>query len=382
MVTWEYPPLVVGGLAASVDGLSRALARAGHEVVVLTLHHPDVPDDYESAGVRVLRARVELPWLPPEDMLARMASASSMITQLAFRLGDWRPDVVHAHDWLVAWAGDALRTLFGVPLVATIHATEQGRHGAGTLPPGQPQGIHAVEWWLTFIARRVVACTRFMVDQVTHAFELPAEKVDMIPNGVDADRFAPPADAPVRGEQGPLIVSWGRLEHEKGFATLLEAMPRIRAAVPDVRCVVAGRGSHAAELAGLAHRLDLGDSVHFAGYVSDADLRDLLHRASCVVIPSLYEPFGLVALEALAAGAPLVASASGGLAEILSGTEAALLFEPGWADACAEAVLRMLIEPGLPAHCQRAGQALVQGNYTWDKAAAATLKTYQRALAG
>src|SRR4051812_19736427 len=153
MLAWEFPPLVVGGLAAHVDGLSRALARAGHEVVVLTLHHPDVPDDYEVEGVRVLRAHADLPWLPPEGMLAQMASANHKLVQLTARLGGWRPDLVHAHDWLVAWGGDTLRALWERPLVATIHATEKGRHG-GNVPPGEPAGIHAVEWWLTYQASR------------------------------------------------------------------------------------------------------------------------------------------------------------------------------------------------------------------------------------
>ena len=93
MVSWEYPPLVVGGLAAHVDGLARALARQGHEVVVLTLHHEDVPDDAVVDGVRVLRARADLPWLPPENFIAQMASANHRMVQLTTKLGGWRPDV-------------------------------------------------------------------------------------------------------------------------------------------------------------------------------------------------------------------------------------------------------------------------------------------------
>lgn len=383
MVTWEYPPLVVGGLAASVDGLARALNRSGHEVVVFTLHHPDVADDYLDGGVRVLRARAELPWLPPDNFIAQMASANHMLVQLKTHLDGWTPDLVHAHDWLAAWAGDTLRALWDVPLVATIHATEKGRHGGTPLPAGQPQGVNAVEWWLTFLARRVIVCTKFMVDEVSHGFDLPADKVDMIPNGVDPERFAPPASSPARGggHSGPLIVSWGRLQYEKGFHTLIEAMVSVRKAVPNVRCVIAGRGGYSDELNGLAHRLGVADIVSFAGFVPDDDLKALLHQADVVVIPSLYEPFGIVALEALAAGAPLVAAASGGLAEILGGTEAAILFEPGWADACADAILRMLTEPGLAARCQRAGHELVAGGYTWDLVAAQTVNTYVRVLA-
>ena len=135
MFSWEYPPLVVGGIAAHVDGLARAMHRAGHEVVVCSLHHPGEPEDSVVDGVRVLRADIALPWLPDDDLVARMASANHQLVQLIAQLGDWRPDIIHAHDWMVAWAGDTVKTLLGVPLVATIHATERGRHG-GHLPPG------------------------------------------------------------------------------------------------------------------------------------------------------------------------------------------------------------------------------------------------------
>jgi glycogen(starch) synthase len=379
MACWEFPPLVIGGLATHVDGLSRALARQGHEVVVLTLHHPDVPDDYEVDGVRVLRAHADLPWIPDEWFTTRMASANHHLVQLAAHLDGWKPDLVHAHDWLVAWCGDTLHELLGVPLVATIHATEKGRN-RGDLPPGQPSVIHAIEWWLGYQSDRVIACSDYMVDQVMQAFDLPAEKVDMVPNGVDADTFAPPPGV-VRGERGPLVVSWGRVQHEKGFQTVIEAMAFLRHRVPGIHAVVAGRGGHLGELQHQAARMNVSDIVHFAGFLPDADLRHLLHTASCAVIPSLYEPFGIVALEALAARAPLVAASTGGLTEVLEGGEAGLLYPPGDAGALAHAIERMCTEPGLAERCQAEGDRLARTVYSWDAVAAATLPVYDKVLA-
>ena len=379
MLSWEYPPLVVGGISAHVDGLSRAMQRAGHEVVVCSLHHPDEPDDTVVHGVRVLRADPALPWLPDDDLVARMASANHQLVQLVTQLGDWRPDVVHAHDWLVAWAGDTLKALLGVPLVATIHATERGRHG-GHLPPGLPGTINSVEWWLTYQAREVIACSQFMVREVVNSFELPAEKVHLVPNGVDPDRWQAAANGPAR-EREPLVVAWGRIQYEKGFQVLARAMGELRQRVPGVRCVIAGRGSYLPELQTQIDMEGVSDLVTLAGFVPDDDLHDLLRRASCVVIPSLYEPFGIVALEGMAAGAPTIVARTGGLAEIVSGTDAGMLFEPGNHHELADRIAEVIADPAAADRLRHTAAALLQNTYTWDAIAAETVAVYCIALA-
>ena len=128
MLSWEYPPRIVGGIAAHVDGLARAMARSGHDVVVFSLDHPKAGDDEMMEGVRVLRANADLPWLPDDYLVARMASANHHLTQLGSRLGSWRPQIIHAHDWLVAWTADTLKALWNVPLVATIHGHRASSH--------------------------------------------------------------------------------------------------------------------------------------------------------------------------------------------------------------------------------------------------------------
>ena len=378
-VTWEYPPLVVGGLATHADGLTRALARAGHDVVVLTLHHPDVPDDEVVDGVRVLRAHADLPWLPEDQLVARMASANHHLVALTSTLGDWRPDVVHAHDWLVAWAGDALRERWDRPLVATVHATERGRYG-GQVPSGQPAAINSVEWWLTYQASRVICCSRFMRDEVVDAFGLPDDKVHVVPNGVDPEMWAAPAGQPRAGPEQPLIVGWGRVQYEKGFQTLVHALPEIRLAVPGLRVVVAGRGSYLAELRDVARTVGADDICEFPGFVPDDELRSMLHRATLVVIPSLYEPFGIVALEAMAAGAPVVAAASGGLVEVVGGNGAGALYPPGDAGALAGVLRDLLATPETLARYQHRALTLLSERYTWDAVAAATVPVYELAL--
>src|SRR4051794_4835992 len=380
MVSWEMPPLVIGGLAAHVDGLSRALARAGHEVAVLTQHHPDAPDDSAVEGVRVLRAHTDLPWLPDSDFLARVSSANHKLVQLVSALDGWRPDIVHAHDWLGAWAGDDLRALWGVPLVATIHATERGRHG-GSVPAGLPSSINSVEWWLTFQAATVITCSRSMRGEVSGAFQLPPDKVHVVPNGVDAQLWEPRGTGH-RDGGAPLVVAWGRIQYEKGFHTLVTALAALRHRHPDLRAVIAGRGSFLGELEAIAQGLGVDHMVHFPGFVSDDELRRLLHTCTCAVIPSLYEPFGIVALEAMAAGAPVVAAAAGGLAEVLDGTGAGLLYPPGDAGALAAALGRMLDEPGSATASRVAAARLVRDVYSWDAVAAATVPLYRALAAG
>jgi glycogen(starch) synthase len=380
VVSWEYPPLVIGGISAHVDGLARALARAGCDVVVLTMHHPDAEDDAVVDGVRVLRARTDLPWLPDDQFVARMASANHHLVALAAALDDWRPDVVHAHDWLVAWAGNSLSSLWDRPLVATIHATERGRNG-GHLAPGQPSAINSVEWWLTYQAATVICCSQFMRAEVTGAFQLPPDKVRVVPNGVDPEVWAAPPGAVRAKDREALLVSWGRVQYEKGFQTLLYALPEVRLAVPGVRAVVAGRGSYLAELHETARAVGVDDICDFPGFVPDDQLRALLHRATLAVIPSLYEPFGIVALEAMAAGAPVVAAASGGLAEVIDSTGAGVLFPPGDAGALSGILRRLLADQDALVALQRTAHALLSSHYTWDAVAALTLPAYSEAVA-
>lgn len=384
MLSWEYPPFVIGGIAAHVDGLARAMARSGHDVVVMTLQRSEhgtsvAPEDEVVEGVRVLRASAELPWLPEGDIVARMASANHQLVGLASRLGEWRPDVVHAHDWLVAWAGDTLKTLWDRPLVATIHATERGRHG-GHVPPGMPAAINAVEWWLTYQAREVIACSRFMVREVVDGFELPPEKVHLVPNGVDTAEWSRTGGRVAKRE--PLVVAWGRVQYEKGFQVLIRAVDTLRHRVPGIRCIIAGRGSYLPELQMQIDVEGVNDLVDLAGFVPDEVLRATLQRAGCVVIPSLYEPFGIVALEGMAAGAPTIVARTGGLAEIVEGTDAGLLFEPGNHHDLADRIELVLTDAKLATAMRKKAAALLAARYTWDAIAHSTTGVYDVACRG
>jgi glycogen synthase len=386
MLSWDFPPRSTGGVAAQVAGLGSALAAAGHDVVVLTVADRSAElAARPPVGVRVLRTLVDLPYLPPVETVTRIASANHAVVKLANRFtGDlegWVPDVVHGHDWQLGWAADSLADQYGVPFVLTMHGTERVRHG-GQLPLGHPTDINSIEWWLAFQADLMIAPTRFVVEQLIIGFELDVDHVVHIPNGIDPSLWRPSgaALAPER-PRAPLIVSWGRVQYEKGFQVLAQAVNELRSRIPDVHAVIAGRGSYLPDLQSQIDVEGVSDIVELPGYIDDAALRRLVHRAGCVAIPSLYEPFGIVALEALAAGAPLIVARTGGLAELVAGTHAAVTFEPGNPDDLADAIEQVLTRDELATVLVTNARDLIERTYSWVAIARRTLDAYALAVA-
>ncbi len=293
----------------------------------------------------------------------------------------WRPDVIHAHDWSVAWAADVIAAATGAPIVTTFHGTERGRHG-GHLKPGASTDINSVEWWLAYRSRRMTASTKLMVREIVDGFEVDPGHVSRIPSGIDPAwwRAAGPEETAVAGRSG-LVLTWGRVQYEKGFQVLARAVSSLRYRIGGLECMIAGRGSYLPELQSQVDVAGVGDLVELPGFVSDNELRAATHRAGCIVIPSLYEPFGIVALEALASGAPLVVADTGGLAELVGGTGSALLFEPGNAEQLADCIERVLTDQGLADELVARGHELLEATYSWEAIAGRTLNVYGDAVA-
>jgi len=326
-----------------------------------------------------LRADVELPWLP-DDVVAATASGNHSLVASLSALGDWRPDIVHAHDWQVAWAAHVASTWFAAPVVTRFHGTERGRHG-GVLSPGTAEDINSIEAWQANRSRRVVASTKLLVRDIVDGFELDPGVVRRIPGGIDPAwwRTAGPDEVAPSIREG-LVLAWGRVFYEKGFQVLARAMATLRYRVAGVQCIIAGRGSYLPELQSQVDLAGVGDVVDLVGFVTDNELRSLIHRAGCVVIPSLYEPFGIVALEALAGGAPLIVADTGGLAELVGGTGSALTFEPGNAHELADCIERVLTDRELADDLVRRGRELLEATYSWDAIAARMVGVYHDAL--
>ncbi len=392
VVSWEYPPVIVGGLGRHVHALATELAAAGHDVVVLSRRasgtdaHTHPTDDEVIDGVRVLAVAEDPPHLEFErDLIAwTLAMGHAMLRAALSRLDGWRPDVVHAHDWLVAHPAIALATAWQVPLVATVHATEAGRHG-GRLSVRLSRQVHSCEWWLVHSADAVITCSAAMRAEVATLFDADPSSISVLHNGIAPRRWrsTPAAVAAARGRHGPgtepLLVYFGRLEHEKGCQDLIAALPRIRRTHPGARLLVAGTGSAAAMLAATAREQRVLRSVTFLGHIPDRELAALLAAADAVVLPSRYEPFGIVALEAAAAGAAVVASTAGGLAEVVIDGETGVSFVPGDVAGLAAAVARVLDDPGAARRRSRAARSRLASDFDWARIAAATARLYAAA---
>lgn len=394
MVSWEYPPVVIGGLSRHVHALARHLVRDGHEVVVLCRHvagtdaetHPTT--DRVVDGVRVIRVAEDPMHVTFErDLVAwTLAMGHAMIRAGSELLGEWQPDVVHAHDWLVTHPAIALAETARVPLVGTIHATEAGRH-SGWLSHPLNQQVHSVEWWLANRADELITCSQAMRVEVAHLFDLCQENLHVIHNGIEERGWRVPADEIARaralhGPDGaPLLLFFGRLEWEKGVQDLLDGMRLVRERHPGTRLVIAGKGRHLEPLIARARKLRIRRAVDFVGHLSDLDLRAVLSAADAVVLPSRYEPFGIVALEAAAAKAPLVASTVGGLGEVVIDGETGLSFEPGDVEGLVAAVDGVLSDRVGAERRAEAARARLAGDFDWSTIAASTAEVYRGARA-
>jgi len=225
-----------------------------------------------------------------------------------------------------------------------------------------------------------------MHDQVREIFELPTAKLDVIPNGVDLSTVHPPEGVDeFRAERlglGPgekIIFFAGRLEYEKGVQTVLDALPLVLEEVP-VRFIVAGVGTHEEALREHAVRDGLDGRVEFLGFVSEEDLRMFYAAADLAVVPSLYEPFGMVALETMAAGTPCIAADTGGLRELVVHDATGLRFSPGDPASLAAAILRLLTDARLDRRLTLDARRWLNDGFSWQSIASGTVDVYERAI--
>ncbi|MGD1056382.1 MAG: glycosyltransferase family 4 protein [Solirubrobacteraceae bacterium] len=358
ILSWEYPPVIEGGLARHVRKLAEALVRQGVTVDVLTrgraiAGETDGSGMEERGGVNIHRVR-EPRW--PRDLDRFVAWVERMNEDMLAAgeaLAAERPyDLVHGHDWLVAQASAALAERMQVPYLTTIHATEHGRHQGWVADPPQSH-IHSTERRMARSADGVIVCSYYMRGHVADIFDIDEGRVTVIPNGVDPSELQPSGDLQALRREfaephEKLVLLVGRLVYEKGFQLALDALPEVIERVGNVRFLVAGSGTHEAELKAQADRLGLTEHGTFLGWIGDDVLHSLYRIADLCVVPSIYEPFGLVALEAMASGCPCIVADTGGLREVVpQGERVGLRFNGGDAEHLGVMIERLLVDDEL-----------------------------------
>ncbi|WP_070378123.1 glycosyltransferase family 4 protein [Rhodococcus sp. WMMA185] len=389
IVSWEYPPVVVGGLGRHVHHLAAELAAAGHEVVVLSRRpsgtdastHPTVTHIEEGVLV-VAVAEDPAHFVFGEDMLAWTLAMGHAMVRAGVALhkpgiGEgWQPDVVHAHDWLVAHPAIALAEFYDVPLVSTLHATEAGRH-SGWVSGRINRQVHSVEWWLANESDALITCSASMQDEVTTLYGPQLPPITVIRNGIDLTAWNFRERAPRSGP--PRLLFVGRLEYEKGIQDAIAALPRIRRSHPGTTLSIAGEGTQFDWLRQLARTHRVARSVNFLGNLDHIELLGWLHGADAIVLPSRYEPFGIIALEAAAAGTPLVASTAGGLGEAVVDGETGMSFQPGDVAGLTSAVRETLDDPAATQQRAVAARDRLTADFDWHKVADETVQVYTAA---
>ena len=386
MLSWEYPPRIVGGISPHVHDLSQRLQAKGIEVHVVTKCTSAAPDEEtQPSGVQVHRVKLDE---EPKDFIHEI-QLLNIATDRRVRklLEDWRPGgqptIFHAHDWLSLDAARELKYEYKLPMIATIHATETGRHGG--IYNDTSKYIHEQEYWLTYEAWRVIVCTEFMREEVSKSFSVGWDKIDVIYNGVEASKFEFQWTAAERAAQRAklalpeekIVMFVGRFVREKGIQVLLNAAHVILAQEPDTKFMIVG-GGHRERLERYAEWAGLKDKVLFTGFMANRSLHQLYRVADVAVFPSLYEPFGIVALEAMAAGAPVVASDAGGLREVVHHDETGTLSFAGDPQSLAWAVLKVLRDPVRAHRMGEEAKVRLHDEFSWDTIADQTLAVYDR----
>lgn len=383
MLTWEYPPRIVGGIARVVHDLSKRLIKDGHEVTVVTYKDGDTPAYENDKGVEVYR--VDNYMIHPNNFI-------DWIMQLNFNLiakateiiqKEGKFDVIHAHDWLVANAAKALKNAFDIPIVATIHATEAGRNSG--IHDDTQRYINDTEWLLTYEATEVIVNSNYMKNHVQGLFGLPFDKINVIPNGINLTNFnGVDRDYDFRRQYAmdneKIILYVGRLVYEKGVQHLISAMPKILENYHDAKLIIAGKGGMLDELKGQAEAMELSNKVYFTGYLNSKQVQKMYKCADVAVFPSTYEPFGIVALEAMLAGVPTVVSDIGGLNEIVDHGINGMKSYAGNSNSIADSVISLLYDKQLAANISKKAKQKVKEEFNWNKIAQDTHYIYEQAI--
>lgn len=384
MLSWEYPPRVIGGISPHIYFLSKHLAKQDVKVYVITCDFPGAPAHEVVDGVEIYRVDS---YKNPSPDFATWVYLMNMNMQkeaaALMRTISKKVDVIHAHDWLVANAGIGLKHIFRKPLLVTMHSTEMGRRDG--LHTTAERMIHETEAWLNYEAWKVICCSEYMISHVRYVFGLPNDKLVMIPNGVNTanydgidlecsqfrNQYALPEEK--------IVLFVGRLVYEKGVHVLINAVPKILSKV-NAKFIIVGSGYMKEQLLNIVRSMGLEHKVLFEGFMDEMSLLKLQKCSDVSVVPSLFEPFGIVALEAMAARSPVVASDTGGLSEIIEHDVTGVKVYSNNPDSLAWGITKVLLDQEYAKRIKENAYRRVHEKYNWEKIAQQTKCIYEKVL--
>ena len=360
------------------------MVKEGNEVTVVTYKEGDNVKYYENdKGVEVYRV---------DNYMIRPNNFIDWIMQLNFNMitkaneiinKNGKFDVIHAHDWLVAYSAKSIKESYNIPLISTIHATESGRNSG--IHDETQRYINDSEWMLTYESSEVIVNSNYMKNEVQRLFGLPYDKINVIPNGVNLQLFSNVnIDYDFRRQYAmdneKIILYVGRLVYEKGIQNLIAAMPKVLDRYHDSKLIICGRGGMIDELREQVKYLGIENKVYFAGYCDSKKMQKMYKCADVAVFPSTYEPFGIVAIESMLSGTPTIVSDVGGLNEIIEHGVTGMKSYAGNANSIADSVLALLFDPKLCANISQNAIKKVKENYNWSKITDSTYYVYQLAI--
>jgi glycosyltransferase involved in cell wall biosynthesis len=383
VLSWEFPPRIVGGIARHVAELYPELVKLGHQVHLITVEFGQASMYEVVEGVKVHRVPVGY----SNDFFHWVVNLNESMGdhggKLILEEGPF--DLIHAHDWLVGDAAIALKHNFKIPLIATIHATEYGRYNG--IHTDTQRYINSKEILLAYNAWRIIVCSDYMRREVERALHSPWDKIDVIYNGIRAEKKKHHVDfhaldfrRQFATDDEKIVYYLGRMTYEKGIPILLNAAPKILAQMGGkVKFVIVG-GGNTDHLKRQAWDLGIWQHCYFTGFLSDDYLDKFQTVADCAVFPSLYEPFGIVALESFASRVPVVVSDTGGFPEVVQHTKTGIVTWVNNADSLAWGILEVLKNPGYRQWLVDNAYEDLGKRFSWPKLAKHTDEVYQRVV--
>ncbi|WP_088892206.1 glycosyltransferase family 4 protein [Leptolyngbya ohadii] len=383
VLAWEFPPRIVGGISRHVAELYPELVKLGHQIHLVTVEFGQAPRYEVVDGIHVHRVTVG----ESQNFFQWVALMNDSMGHHGGKLlqEEGPFDLIHAHDWLVADSAIALKHIFKVPLVVTIHATEYGRWNG--LHNDTHRYIHGKEAHLISEAWRVVVCTEYMRQELYRVFHCPLDKMDVIFNGICLKRQAPRRDFDYwrfrrrfAVDQEKIVYYVGRITYEKGVSLMLAAAPKVIGAMSGrVKFVIIG-GGNTDSLKQQAWETGIWHKCYFAGFMAEDELNQFRTIADCAVFPSLYEPFGIVALESFAARIPVVVSNAGGFPEVVQHGKTGMVTYAGNPDSIAWGILEILQNSEHAQEMVENAYADLDLRFNWSRIAVETQAVYQQVM--